>query len=47
MSTSFGADWKSLFDVICEYCMKPTFFTGDNKFHLVDTSKPLYEGDVH
>ena len=37
MSTTFGKDWMSLFDLVCSKCCKPRFFN--------DRSVPFYEVD--
>lgn len=37
MKTTFGDDWKTLFDLVCCKSMKPKFFN--------DTSHPFFEID--
>ena len=53
MSTTLGDDWKSLFDIICDYCRKPLFFWDQKPapFYTYDPlspnlkGKPIYDAD--
>ena len=44
MSQTLGEDWKSFFDVICEWCSKPKFFAEKRPFKVVDIKDSIFEG---
>ena len=46
MKQTLGEEWKSFFDVQCEWCEKPHFFRPGRKkpFKVVDTSDSIFEG---
>lgn len=46
MKQTLGEDWKSCFDVVCEWCEKPNFFLPKRKkpFKLVDPADGIFEG---
>ncbi len=46
MSSAFGPDWRTLFDLCITGAAKPTFFqTTANRFLKADTKKPLFRGE--